>query len=403
MLTSTEQADISPKLYLETMGPLGDTIAHLDGEPINVFGGIPGEKVTVKIVRYRRRGQQKTSGFVSEVHESSPHRISAPCNYFSTCTGCQWQHIEYSYQLILKQESVQNAFNDYPSLSNIPISPTHPGSSIYEYRNHARFTVRYQGSLGFVNRITRRFVKIDRCMLMIPGINAILAKLQGFSSETSQLSVRFGKNTDDFLIQPLLKNPEIPIQSGQKHYTEKLADRIFRIASPSFFQVNTDQAEQLVNIVLKRIDVGAKGILVDCFAGVGTFATLLAQHVDRVIAIEESSSAIKDAQANSDDIKNIDFIQGKAEEVLETITDVPDGVILDPPRSGCHPSTLQALANLSPKNVVYISCDPISLARDLDQLIAQGYVVSSVDPIDMFPQTHHVECVASLKLKSGRS
>ena len=381
------------------MGPLGDTIAHLDGEPVNVFGGIPGEKVTAKIVRYRRRGQQKTSGIVSEVHESSPHRISAPCNFFSTCTGCQWQHIEYSYQLILKRESVQNAFNDYPSLTGLPISPTLPASSIYEYRNHARFTVRYQGALGFVNRITRRFVKIDRCMLMIPGINAILSKLQGLSNETSQLSVRFGENTDDFLIQPLLKNPAIQIPSGQKHYTEKLADRTFRIASPSFFQVNIDQAEQLVNIVLKRIDVGPKGILVDCFAGVGTFAALMAQHVSKVIAIEESSSAIEDAQYNSNDIQNIDFVQGKAEEVLEKITEVPDGVIVDPPRSGCHPSTLQALAKLGPKNVVYVSCDPSSMARDLDQLVTQGYIVSSVDPIDMFPQTHHVECVASLKFQ----
>ena len=384
------------------MGTLGDTIAHLDGELINVFGGIPGEEVTAKIVRYRRRGQQKTSAIVSEVHESSPHRISAPCNFFLTCTGCQWQHIEYSYQLILKRESVQNAFNDYPSLAKTPISPTLPGSSIYEYRNHARFTVRYQGTLGFVNRITRRFVKIERCMIMIPGINTILSKLQGLNNETSQLSVRFGKNTDDFLIQPLLNNPEIQISSGQKHYTEKLADRAFRIASPSFFQVNIDQAEQLVNIVLKRIDVGSKGILVDCFAGVGTFAALLAQHVRKVVAIEESHSAIEDAQYNSKDIRNINFVQGKAEDVLETITEMPDGVILDPPRSGCHPSTLQALAKLGPENVVYVSCDPSSLARDLDQLIKQGYTVSSVDPIDMFPQTHHVECVASLKLQGAK-
>ncbi len=383
-------------LRLEGLGKLGDSVARLDGEEVNVFGGIPGELVTARIFRYRRRRRERVSGLVTEVVESSPHRVAPPCPFFAACTGCQWQHVDYGHQLTLKREIVRRALDEYPSLRQVGAAPVLPAPSPFGYRNHARFTVRFQGLLGFVNRITRRFVKVDECMLMLPGINRALRELQGRSAETSQLSVRYGQGTGDFLIQPTMQNPDIPLPSGQRHYRERLLGRTFRVASPSFFQVNTTQAGRMFELVRRRLSLEDGAVVVDAFAGVGTFAALIASHAGRVIAIEESSSAVEDAAVNTAGLDNIEFVEGRTEDVLSSMEERPDAVILDPPRAGCHPGALTALTRLAPARVVYVSCDPDTLARDLDALASGGYAVESVEPVDMFPQTHHVECVATL-------
>lgn len=384
-------------LTLEGIGPEGDTLALHEGETISVFGGIPGEEVVASIVRYRRRRRSFVAGIVAEVLKPSPHRVAPPCPYFGPCSGCQWQHIEYAYQLRLKQEAVERHLRRYSELEGVAVSPTIPSPQAFGYRNHARFTVRARGSLGFVNRITRRFVRIDECMLMARWINAALRQLQDRSQETSQLSIRYGVNTGDYLIQPSLRNQEIPLLSGQTHYREALLGHGFRIASPSFFQVNTRQAERMAELVRARLSLAGDELLVDAYAGVGTFAVLLAPYVRRVIAIEESASAVKDAHANAQGIANLEFRQARTEDALASMDERPDAVILDPSRVGCHPNALSALARLSPRRVVYVSCDPETLARDLSIMAQGGFRVESVEPLDMFPQTHHVETVATLK------
>ena len=384
------------RLTLGEMGPLGDTLSELDGESINVFGGIPGEEVVCRIVRYRRKRKAYVSGLVVEVVEPSPYRVTAPCPYFGGCTGCQWQHIDYSYQLELKRAAVVRELRRYPSLEGIHVSPTVPSAGPYGYRNHARLTVRQGGSMGFVNRITRCFVKIDKCMLMAPWINGAMGELQGRCGATSQLSIRYGTNTGEWLIQPRISPKEIPLASGQSHYRERLLDRTFRIASPSFFQVNTDQAETVVSMVRERLALTGEESLVDAYAGVGTFAALLAPDVRRVIAIEESEAAVKDAAINTLGLENLEFRQGKTEAVLDSLGGAVDVVILDPPRVGCEPEVLEAAARWAPRTLCYVSCDPESLARDLDILVEHGLRVDHVEPVDMFPQTHHVECVATL-------
>lgn len=383
-------------LDLHAWGSLGDTLAHFEGGTINVFGGIVGERVTARIIRYKRRRQNHISAIVTDVQEASQHRIAAPCRYFGDCTGCQWQHIEYGYQLKLKRLFVQKAISDYPQLHGIPVSPTQPSPQAFGYRNHARFTVRQSGSLGFINRLTRRFVKIEECALMHPWINQTLDTLQGKSAETTQLSVRYGVNTGDWLIQPTMHNPDIPIPSGQTHYWEQLLHHKLRIASPSFAQVNTPQAERLTELVSHRLQLTGDELLVDAYAGVGTFAALLANSVRRVIAIEESAAAVNDASVNTAGIPNLEFVEGRTEDVLDSLKEPPDAVILDPPRVGCHPDTLKALIRRKPKRTVYVSCDPASLARDLAILADGGFTITSVEPMDMFPQTHHIECIAAL-------
>ena len=385
------------RLSLESWGPLGDALAHHDGIEVRVFGGIPGEEVMAEVIRRRR---DYTAARVVEVLTPSPHRTSAPCPYFGACTGCQWQHMEYDHQLEVKAQMVADALRDVGGFNSPPVLPTLGSPEEYGYRNHARPTVgRRYGDLGFVNRESRRFVPIAQCLLMHPRINQSLGQLVGVCKETSQLSVRWGVNTGDFLIQPAMKSPEVPLPSGQKHYRESLEGREFRIAASSFFQVNTHQAERLVDLVREGLQLSGDDVMVDAYAGVGVFAILLAPHAREVVAIEDSASAVEDAKFNAAGVDGVRFLQGKTEDVLAQLEVRPQGVILDPPRAGCQSAALEALMRLEPRRVVYVSCDPETLARDLSILCRGPFHLERVQPVDMFPQTHHIECVATLSSK----
>ena len=385
------------ELVLGDIAPSGDTTAEFEDGTIEVFGGIPGERVVARVHRHQKRKRKIVAAAVVTVISASPHRVAPPCPYYGPCSGCQWQHIAYGHQLALKADSVRAALAPHPELDGIEVAETIPGPEQFGYRNHARFTVRRQGRLGFTNRITRRFVDVERCLLMHEGINGILDRLQGNVGETSQLSVRYGIGSGEWLVQPAMKSESIPMPTGQTHYRERLFGRTFRIASPSFFQVNTGQAEALGALLLRRLELAGSETVVDAYAGVGTFAALVAAHAKRVIAIEESTAAVRDAAVNIGGLGNVEFVESKTEDVLSSLECSPDAVILDPPRMGCHPDAIGAVIEIRADRVAYVSCEPISMARDLAMLVSGGYRVTNVDPLDMFPQTHHVECVATLR------
>ena len=389
-------------LTLGEMDELGDTTAEFEDKTINVAGGIPGERVVARIYRYRRRRQHRVSGIVDTVLTPSPSRVKPKCGYYGRCSGCQWQHMTYSAQLEFKRNRIVRELEKYESLEDVPVGDTLPAPAEFYYRNHARFTIRRGGQLGFSNRITRHFVRVDHCMLMSPAINEKVTEFQDRAGETTNMSIRVGVNTGDFLVQPTFQNPDIGVTSGQTHYRERMGETDLRIASPSFFQVNTRQAENLIDMVRSQLGLRSHHVLVDAYAGVGVFAILLAPFVRRAIAIEESASAVADGRSNAAGLQNVEFIQLKTEEALADLVEVsgledtPDAVILDPPRLGCHPTALESLLKLSPKRIAYVSCDPPSLARDLDILTRGGYLVTDVQPVDMFPQTYHVESVTAL-------
>jgi len=383
------------QLRIDSMGRLGDAMASHDGKPVFVFGGIPGELVVAVVLKEHRN---YIVARVIEALEPSPNRSNPPCIYFGECTGCQWQHMDYTHQLELKRYIVEDAFQRIGGFNQIEVQPTLPSQPL-KYRNHARFTVSKPGTLGFVHRDTKQFVRIDECLLMHSGINQVLKVIQDHCEETSQLSVRFGVQTGSLLIQPNLKSEKIPLKSGQKHYHERLGNHTFQVGSPSFFQTNTAQTEVIVDLVRTMLALNGNELLVDAYAGVGTFAVLLAQYTRRVIAIEESASAVTDARTNIQGIPKVSMLKARTEDALLEMVDVPDAVILDPPRTGCHPSVLTSLIKLAPNRVVYVSCDPLTLARDLKLLCQDIYKVDRVQPVDMFPQTYHVECVVSLSRK----
>ena len=381
------------RLTLTEMAHQGTALGRYNDEVVFAAYGIPGETVEVEVVRRHKTYLEAT---VTQVLEPSSHRVEPPCPYYGECGGCQLQHIAYDHQLELKRAVVVDQLQRIGRFQDPPVVPTLPAPEPWHYRNHARFTINREGLLGFVRRNTHRVIPIEACLLMDPWINQALDSLKGHCAETRQMSVRYGVNTGQWLIQPKIKNPNVAIETGQKTYQEEVLGRRFTIASPSFFQVNTAQAERLVQVVQGFLTEDGSGTLVDAYAGVGTFAALLAPFVGRIIAVEESGPAVRDGQANTQGILNVEFVQGKVEDVLPGLPVAPDVVLVDPPRIGCHSRVLETLVVTKPSRVIYVSCDPATLARDLRILCDGGFRLVQIQPVDMFPQTYHIECVALL-------
>jgi 23S rRNA (uracil1939-C5)-methyltransferase len=381
------------RLSLTDMAFEGGAIGRHDGQVVFAAYGIPGEEAVVEI---ERRSKDYLMGRVVEVLSPSPHRVEAPCPYYGSCGGCQWQHIDYPFQVELKARVVGEQLRRIGKFEEPPVAATVTAEERWHYRNHARFSTDRQGQLGFVSLLRRRFVRIDHCRIMHPWINGVLERLQGKCAGLHQVAIRYGVRTEQALIHPSLKEMDDSIPSGQTSYEEELLGKRFRISGASFFQVNSRQAEVLIEIVREKLALGQDQLLLDAYAGVGTFAVLLAPYVKRVIAIEESPAAVADAVINQAGIKNIVFYQGKVEQILPELRQRPQAAILDPPRVGCHPDVIAAVLKRPPARLVYVSCDPATLARDLRALCQGGYRLQEVQPVDMFPQTFHIECVATL-------
>ena len=375
----------------------GGALAH-DGPRI-VFAeyGIPGETVSVELLRSRAG---VAMGRVVEVLKSSPDRVDAPCPYFGACGGCQWQHITYPRQLTFKEHIVREQLRRIGRFINPPVSPAVAAENPWGYRNHLRFTAKRRGDVGFVQRGSHRFLRVDHCLIADDHVNDALPGLQGKCGGMHQLTFRVGVNTDEMLVHPDLKAIEPSIESGQRFYHEEILGRRFRISGASFFQTNTAQTERLVGLVRDGLDLGENETLVDAYAGVGTFAVILAPLVHRVVAIEESAAAVDDAMVNIAGMPNIQYYKGKVEELLPEISEPADVLILDPPRQGCDAKALEAVIQMAPNRIAYVSCDPSTLARDLRILVDGGFELREVTPVDMFPQTHHIECVATLRRSS---
>ncbi len=399
-----------------------DEEGELQTRALSVPAGLPGERVTIAVEapppprpgRHRRRWHPRPPRvWITEVLEPSPLRTEAPCTVFGTCGGCQLQHMRYEAQLAWKHSIVAGLLKEIGGFTDAPLLPPVACDNPWHYRNHMRFSVSRDGQVGLTVRNSHRVLPLTSCPIAHEQINRVLPILNRHVNQRPQALVRCGVATGQVLIQPVPDAETVEelaacdLDLHSETLEEQLQGETFRIRPSSFFQTNTAQAEKMANMVLngllpetEQAATQARSLtVVDAYCGVGTFALLLSRHVGKVIAIEESASAIKDAQWNLRDAANVEILKGKVEAMLPTLASRIDAFVIDPPRAGCQQEVLDALIQHPVNRAVYVSCEPATLARDLHILchLHPAYRLRSVQPLDMFPQTAHIECVAVLE------
>lgn len=408
---------------VEVIDPPNETgiaAVYGEGRPVEVpteftfIGGLPGEIVDVESRWSLPRPGRKPAKRVPppqvrivEVVAAAPGRAVPGCGIFGECGGCQLQHMDYTAQLEWKRHRVADVLHD-AGFESPPVEPAIGCESPWGYRNHMRFSVNWEGRPGLTARGSHRILPLRACPLAHPQINVALAILAEGALARPQVVIRYGAATGQMLIQPrpsgdaLTQLHAADLDVRDETIEEDMGGERFRIRPSSFFQTNTTQANRMAELVLDRLPAGPDVTLVDAYCGVGVFARLLANRAGAVLAIEESASAIRDARWNLRETPNVEIIQAKVEDVLPGMTRQLDGLVIDPPRAGCQRAVLDALITRRVPRVVYVSCNPDTLARDLAILClrSDAYSLVSVQPLDMFPQTAHIETIALLEARS---
>lgn len=383
------------ELDLTAMTYGGSAIARHEGRPIFVPFGLPGERVRARITQDKR---SYAFAEVEAVIDPSPERVTPQCPHFGVCGGCHWQHIAYAAQLRFKRDVVAEQLARIGGLRDVPVHPTIPSPSPWDYRSHATFHVAPDGRLGFVGRDNRTVIPIDECHIIQPELHAWFDALKperftpgervrlqaGNTGERVMARSRGAAAApdDDSASDPALATAE------KVHYVVK--GRSFQVTGGSFFQVN--QPETLVDLVLERLALAGNERALDLYSGVGLFTAFLAERARFVTAVEIYAPAVRDAQANLAEFRNVDLRVGAIEAALPRSS--VNAAVVDPPRAGMKPKALEALVARAPGKLVYVSCDPTTLARDAKTLVARGYRLNDVQPVDLFPQTYHIESVA---------
>ncbi len=430
---------------IEKIVPRGQGLARVDGYTLFVPGALPGERVRVRITE-RKRDYARAE--ILDLLEPSPHRTEPLCPVFPRCGGCQWQMVDYPYQLQLKADILRDAFQRVAHLEILPLAPVRPSPTIWHYRNKLQMPVkRIRGRflMGFYEEGTHYVVDLDHCPVAEERLDHLIKPLKDLLAaepitvydETRHFGrlrhviLRTGTHTGEVLVVLVTKdwsisrtladkivaldprhiigiaenrNPERTNRIlgqetrrvlGNPYYLERVLDRVFRVSAPSFFQVNTRQLEEILRFLRSRLAEEEITTLVDAYAGVGVFAIGLSDLARRVVGIEVVGPAVVDAQENVErnEAWNVEFIEGRAEDVLLTVEDM-EVLLVDPPRKGLDPYVLQALELRKPRKILYLSCNPVTLARDTRNLVALGYDLQELQPFDLFPHTFHVETLA---------
>lgn len=445
-----EQLKIKDKITLEIvgLGHSGEGVGNYQGYTIFVDGALPGESVEIILTECR-----KTYGRADliQVVKASPHRVEPVCPLFGTCGGCQLMHLDYSQQLIIKQKRVSDALQRIGKIYDVDVAPCLPSPSELHYRNKIQLPLQPGADgvlIGLYARASHDIVEVDTCYIhcdlgeeIYKKVREIIRRsnISAFDPHTGEgelrhILIKTSITLKEVLVILVTTKAHSPILSkvaeqimqcspfvkgvvhnintinsniilgytyhvlaGSRSIQEQIGDLKFNISPASFFQVNTKQAERLYAKALEWSHLTGNETVLDAYCGVGTISLFFAKHAKHVIGIECVPTAIEDAKENAklNGIKNTEFICANVEDYIRSLKTV-DVMILNPPRKGCEKSFLDGIKRLRPSTIVYISCDPATLARDLAFLCTIGYKVNTVQPYDMFPQTAHVECVVKL-------
>ena len=395
------------ELDITTVAFGGDGIGRVDNFVVFVPFVVEGERVEVEIVEVKKR--YATADLV-RVITPSPLRVEPQCPYYMQCAGCQYQHIDYAHQLELKRSQIRDVFERIGKVSNPPIEPVVGSPRRYHYRN--KIVVHGPGKPGFWTMRGRSIIPIDQCPIAREEINQQLSVVSSQSAVVDKhLTIRCNSAGQVWTFSEAPQAgmpvpPSTPSAGGASvplaAVEETILGKTLRVPLGSFFQVNQGVIERALEHVRKIFSASGCQIVVDAYCGVGLFALMLGDLAKHVYGIEEDAKAIKAANENAERIglKGYDFYPGKTERLLfytlrqcrvdETC------LILDPPRSGCGKAVLKTLREQKPRNIIYVSCAPPMLARDIKELVKSGYKLERVTPFDMFPQTAHCEAVAEL-------
>ncbi len=441
------------ELALTDLAYGGDAVGRYYGRAVFVPGGIPGERVRARVVS---ESKSSARAELVEIMEASPDRVAPRYPELSATGGFQWQHIAYPAQVVWKTHIVEQLLQRIGHFAEPPVLPTigmPEGSDLWRYRTVAQFAVGAEGAIGFRRASSRDVLDMPNCPIVHPMLDTLYVAIREWMQArwgaeaagfTERFTVRVAANPLDTASTDIALNGyglltiearpagafanadematlastihgEIPglagvvvlgvpgghgrITAGSDFIFERVLNKIYRVSAGSFFQVNAAQTPILVREARAAARLLPADHLLDGYSGVGLFSLILADDVARVHAIESHPGAVADARASAtlNHASNVIATEGVLERVLGTMRpprDRADVVLVDPPRTGCLPRALNEIHRLAPRTFVYVSCDPSTLARDLRMMCDNGYRLVSVQPVDMFPFTTHIECVA---------
>ena len=444
------------ELDITDLSSEGDGVGRWENRVVFVPDTVPGDRVQIRLVRAKPTFGR---GKVLEVLEASGDRVRPPCIVADKCGGCQWQPVAYEAQLAAKSQQVADALQRIGGFSDITVDPILKADQPLGYRNKATYPLGLsaEGTVkaGYFRKGTHQIVNLNQCPVQDDRLNPLLAEVkqdiqqQGwaiYDEETHKgtlrhLALRIGRRTGQMLLTLVSTTWELPgleeqcgqwkerypdlagicvnlnpksgnaiwgketrYVLGQPYLEERFAGLTFHIYPTTFFQVHTEQAERLLRVILDELQLQGTETVVDAYCGIGTLTLPVAQRVAYSLGLEVQAEAVEMAKENAkiNGIRKVRFQTGTVAKLLPQVADslrgqTPDIVLLDPPRKGCETQVLEALITLRPQKIVYMSCNPATLARDLKQLCGEGlYRLLRVQPADFFPQTAHVECVAFL-------
>ena len=390
----------------------GRGIGYIDGKIIFVSNALPGENVRVKITKENKKFYE---GIVIEYYSKSSDRVKVDCPYYESWGGCDIMHMSYSFQHDYKINKVKDIINKFVK-ENIKISDICFDDQFY-YRNKATFHVK--NGIGYFKEKTYDLIEIDKCMISsyeinnvldilrkidLSGIEKVVVRSSYFDKSIMVIFSVVSKVNEDYLIDRLrnhvnsiyVKGDKYKLIYGDEYIIDKIGDKKFVISPDSFFQVNTLMAYKLYSKVKEYAGNLDNCNVLDLYCGTGTIGLFVGGK--SLVGVEINESAVHDANINKklNDVSNCQFICGDSGKVLKGLNKNFDVVIVDPPRSGLSELSINEVISVGAKRVVYVSCDPVTLARDLN-IFKKNYNIKEISLFDLFPNTHHVESVCLLE------